>query len=275
MPGLARRAQSMSFFESVGRSAIRRVEYVGALAIQFWLGLRFAVRVSPFGKRRLRWKQVTGQMAEIGVRSLPVLCLVSGATGMIMALQSGAELRRFGAMEAVVNLVGTSMTRELGPLMAAIVVIGRSGSAISAEVATMVVTEEVDALRAMAVDPIDFVLVPKYLAMLVMLPCLTVASVLSGILAGGVFTYFALDMTLLMYLRRTAEILLLRDIVSGLVKAVVFGSIIVHVGCLQGFRATGGPEGVGRSTTGAVVKSIFLVIGADLVCTAFFYFFWR
>ena len=265
----------MSFFESVGRYAIRQVEYVGALAVQFWLGLRFAVRVNPFGGRRLRWKRVTHQMAEIGVRSLPVLCLVSGATGMIMALQSGAELRRFGAMEAVINLVGTSMTRELGPLIAAIVVIGRSGSAISAEVATMVVTEEVDALRAMALDPIDFVLAPKYLAMMAMLPCLTVAGVFSGIVAGGVFTYFALDMTLLMYLRRTVEILLLRDIVSGLVKALVFGSIIVHVGCLEGFLVTGGPEGVGRSTTNAVVKSIFLVIIADLLCTAFFYFFWR
>ena len=263
------------FFETVGRSAIRQVEYVGALAIQFWFGLKFAVRINPFYGRRLRWTQVKHQMAEIGVRSLPVLCLVSGATGMIMALQSGAELRRFGAMDAVINLVGTSMTRELGPLIAAIVVIGRSGSAISAEVASMVVTEEVDALRVMAVDPIDFLLAPKYVAMTVMLPCLTVAGIFSGIVAGGVFAYFALDLTLLMYLKRTVEILLLRDIFSGLVKAVVFGSIIVHVGCLEGFRVTGGPEGVGRSTTDAVVKSIFLVIAADLLCTAFFYFFWR
>ena len=265
----------MNFLEAVGHYAIRQVEYVGGLSIQFWQSLRFALRINPFSPRRLRWKRVTAQMAEIGVRSLPVLCLVAGATGMIMALQSGAELRKFGAMEAVINLVGTSMTRELGPLIAAIVVIGRSGSAISAEVATMVVTEEVDALRAMALDPLDFVLAPKYVAMLVMMPCLTVAGVFSGILAGGVFVYFSLGMTLLMYFRRTAAILLLRDIVSGLVKAVVFGSIIVHVGCLEGFRVRGGPEEVGRATTDAVVKSIFLVILADLVCTAFFYFFWR
>ncbi len=265
----------MPFLAPVGRSTLRQVEYVGGLAIQFWRGLAFSLRVNPFAGRRLRWKRTVGQMAEIGVRSLPVLCVVSGATGMIMALQSGAELRKFGAMEAVINLVGTSMTRELGPLIAAIVVIGRSGSAISAEVATMVVTEEVDALRAMALDPIDFVLVPKYLAMMVTMPCVTVMAVFSGILAGGVFCYYALDITLLMYLRRTVEILLLRDILSGLVKAFVFGSIIVHVGCLEGFSVTGGPEGVGRSTTSAVVKSIFLVILADLLCTAFFYFFWR
>ena len=179
----------MMFLESVGRFAIRQTEYVGRLAIQFWYCLRFSVRASPFKGRGLRWKRTVQQMAEIGVRSLPVLCLVAAATGLIMALQTGAELRRFGAMDAVVNMVGTSMTRELGPLMAAIVVIGRSGSAISAEVATMAVTEELDALRAMALDPIDFVLVPKYLAMLVMLPCLTVMSIFSGILAGGVFAY--------------------------------------------------------------------------------------
>lgn len=265
----------MTLLESVGCRAIRRVEYVGALCIQFWQGSRFVLRVNPFAGRRLRWHRLTQQMAEIGVRSLPVLCLVAGATGMIMALQSGAELRKFGAMEAVINLVGTSMTRELGPLIAAIVVIGRSGSAISAEVATMVVTEEVDALKAMALDPLDFLVAPKYVAMVVVMPCLTIAAVFSGILAGGVFAYFTLGITLVMYLRRTAEILLLRDVVSGLVKALVFGSIIVHVGCLEGFRVTGGPEGVGRSTTGAVVKSIFLVIVADLICTAFFYFFWR
>lgn len=265
----------MHFLEAVGRYSIRQLEYVGGLALQWWYGMRFAVRVNPFTGRRLRWKRTVEQMAEIGVRAIPVLCLISGATGLIMALQAGAELRRFGAMEAVINLVGTSLTRELGPLIAAIVVIGRSGSAISAEVATMAVTEEVDALRTMAIDPIDFVLVPKYLAMLVMMPCLTVLGIASGILAGGLFTYFTLDLTLLAYLRRTAEILLMRDVVSGLVKAVVFGSIIVHVGCLEGFRVTGGPEGVGRSTTNAVVKSIFLVVLADLVCTAFFYFFWR
>ncbi len=265
----------MVFFDSVGRYSIQQAEYVGRLTIQFWHGLRFSLRASPFAGRGLRWKRTVQQMAEIGVRTLPVLCLVSGATGLIMALQSGAELRKFGAMEAVINLVGTSMTRELGPLIAAIVVIGRSGSAISAEVATMAVTEELDALRAMALDPIDFVLVPKYLGMLVMLPCLTVMSVFSGILAGGVFAYFTLDITLVMYLWRSAEILLMRDIVSGLVKAVVFGSIIVHVSCLEGFMVTGGPVGVGRSTTNAVVKSIFLVVLADLLCTTFFYFFWQ
>ena len=118
-------------------------------------------------------------------------------------------------------------------------------------------------------------LVPKYIAMMAMMPCLTVAAVFSGILAGGIFTYYTLDMTLSVYLQRTAEILMMRDIVSSMAKAVAFGTIIVHVGCFEGFNVTGGPEGVGRSTTNAVVKSIFLVVLADLLFTAFFYFFWR
>lgn len=265
----------MTFLESIGRSTIEKVEYIGGLTIQFWRGLVSSWRINPFTGSRLRRRTALRQMAIIGVEALPVVCLISGATGLIMALQGGAELRKFGAMGVVVNLVGTSMTRELGPLMAAIVVIGRSGSSISAEVGTMAVTEEIDALRTMALDPVEFVLAPKYVAMMAMMPCLTVVAVFSGILAGGIFTYFTLDMTLGVYLRRTAEILLMRDIVSSMVKAVAFGTIIVHVGCFEGFNVTGGPEGVGRSTTNAVVKSIFLVVLADLLFTAFFYFFWR
>ena len=265
----------MNFLESIGYSSVEKVEYVGGLTIQFWRGLIASWRINPFTGSKLRWKMTLQQMAVIGVGALPVVCLIAGATGLIMALQGGAELRKFGAMEVVVNLVGTSMTRELGPLMAAIVVIGRSGSSISAEIGTMVVTEEIDALRTMALDPIEFVLVPKYVAMMTMMPCLTIVAVASGILAGGVFTYYSLDMTMSVYLQRTAEILLMRDIVSSMVKAVGFGTIIVHVGCFEGFNVTGGPEGVGRSTTNAVVKSIFLVVLADLVFTAFFYFFWQ
>lgn len=265
----------MTFLESIGRSTIEKVEYIGGLTVQFWRGLVASWRINPFTGSRLRRRTALRQMAVIGVEALPVVCLISGATGLIMALQGGAELRKFGAMGVVINLVGTSMTRELGPLMAAIVVIGRSGSSISAEVGTMAVTEEIDALRTMALDPVEFMVAPKYVAMMAMMPCLTAAAVFSGILAGGIFTYYTLDMTLGVYLRRTAEILLMRDIVSSMVKAVAFGTIIVHVGCFEGFHVTGGPEGVGRSTTNAVVKSIFLVVLADLLFTAFFYFFWR
>ena len=265
----------MPFLEAVGRSAIEKVEYVGGLSKQFWRGLLSVWRVNPVSGSRLRWKSTVEHMAVVGVNALPVVCLIAGATGLIMAFQGGAELRRFGALQFVINLVGVSMTRELGPLMTAIVVIGRSGSSFSAEIGTMVVTEEVDALRSMAIDPTEFLLAPKYVAMMVMMPCLTIAAVTSGILAGGIFTYFTLDMGLGVYLRATLDVLVMRDIITSMIKAIVFGTIIVHVGCFEGFSVSGGPVGVGRSTTAAVVKSIFLVVVADLMATAFFYLFWR
>ena len=260
------------FFEAAGRSAIEKVEYVGGLTVQFWKSLWSVWRLNPFNGSRLRQRATIREMAIVGFDALPVVILICGATGLIMAFQGGAELRRFGALQFVVNLVGTSMTRELGPLMTAIVVIGRSGSSFSAEIGTMVVTEEVDALRTMALDPIEFLVVPKFVAMLVMLPCLTIVAVASGIVAGGAFAFFALDMTLGLYLRATLEVLEMRDVVSSMIKAVGFGTIIVHVACFEGFSVRGGPVGVGRSTTAAVVKSIFLVVLADLMFTAFFYF---
>ena len=265
----------MNVFEAVGKFTIERVEYVGGLTIQFWRAFTASWRANPFTGSRLRWQSTVRHMAIVGVHALPVVCLIAACTGLILALQAGAELRKFGALQFVINLVGVTITRELGPLMTAIVVIGRSGSAFSAEIGTMVVTEEVDALRAMALDPVEFLLVPKYLAMMVMMPCLTIAADTAGILGGGIFTYFTLDMGMNLYVRATFEVLLLRDIVSGLVKSIAFGTIIVHVGCFEGFLVQGGPEGVGRATTSAVVKSIFLIVLADLLFTGFFYFFWK
>ena len=265
----------MNVLEAVGKSTIEKVEYVGGLTIQFWRGFTASWRANPFTGSRLRWQSTVRHMAIVGVHALPVVCLIAACTGLILALQAGAELRKFGALQFVINLVGVTITRELGPLMTAIVVIGRSGSAFSAEIGTMVVTEEVDALRAMALDPVEFLLVPKYLAMMLMMPCLTIAADTAGILGGGIFTYFSLDMGMNLYVRATFEVLLLRDIVSGLVKSIAFGTIIVHVGCFEGFLVRGGPEGVGHATTSAVVKSIFLIVLADLLFTGFFYFFWK
>ena len=265
----------MSIFAAVGRDTIERIEYVGGLTVQFYRGVASAWRANPITGSKPRWQTSIRQMAVVGVHALPVVCLIAACTGLTMALQGGAEMRRLGALQLVINLVAVSMTRELGPLITAIVVVGRSGSSFSAEIGTMVVTEEVDALRSMALDPVEFLVVPKYVAMMVMLPCLTIAANTAGILAGGIFVNFTLDMGLGLYVRRVLEVLVLRDIVSGLIKSIAFGTIIVHVGCFEGFNVSGGPVGVGRATTSAVVKSIFLVVLADLLFTAFFYFFWR
>jgi phospholipid/cholesterol/gamma-HCH transport system permease protein len=174
-------------------------------------------------------------------------------------------------MQLVSGLVAIAITRELGPLITAIVVIGRSGSAFAAEIGTMRVTEELDALETMALDPVAFLVTPKFLAMAVMLPCLAIWADLMGILGGSLFGVFGGGYTFGGYLLATRDALLLRDITSGVIKALVFGMVITAVGCHEGFTTGSGAEEVGRSTTSAVVISILLVILIDLVFTALFY----
>jgi phospholipid/cholesterol/gamma-HCH transport system permease protein len=172
----------------------------------------------------------------------------------------------------VIDLVAVGFTRELGPLITAIAVSGRSGSAFAAEIGTMKVTEEIDALKVMAFEPVEFVLAPKYLASLIAVPCLSVMANFFGILAGGLFMFFSTRLGLVLYFRDVLTSIELRDVLVGLIKCLAFATIIAHVGCLEGFRVRGGPEAVGRSTTTAVVRSTFLVIVADAVFTAIFYF---
>jgi phospholipid/cholesterol/gamma-HCH transport system permease protein len=261
----------MTVLEQVGRSAIGYAEDAGALSIQFWTVLRKLPRVLPVVGNRRRWRSAVQQMFAIGASALPMAGIMSLCTGFILALQSASELRRFGALQLVVDLVAVGFTRELGPLITALSVSGRSASAISAEIGTMVVTEEVDALRVMGLDPVEFTLAPKYLAAMITLPCLTILSTLCGIFAGYLFLAFSIDMSLRAYFEAVAEAILLRDVALSLVKSLVFATIIVHVGCLEGLRVYGGPEAVGRSATTAVVKSTFFIILADLAATAIFY----
>ena len=261
----------MTFLEQVGQAAIVKVEDGGALTIQFWAVLLKLPRILPIVGMRRRWRSTVEQMLAIGASALPMAGTMALCTGFILALQSASELRNFGALEFVVDLVVIGFTRELGPLITALCVSGRSASAISAEIGTMVVTEEIDALRVMGLDPVEFTLAPKYLAALITLPCLTVLSTLCGIFAGYLFLAFSMDMSLRVYFQAVAEAVLLRDVALMLVKSVLFATIIVHVSCLEGLRVRGGPEAIGHSATAAVTKSTFLVIFADLVGTAIFY----
>ena len=234
--------------ESIGKATLKHVDYVGGLSIQFWAAVRALGATLPVTGNRYRWKASIGQMLQIGVEAVPMVALMAVCAGFV------------------------GFTREMGPLLTAIAVSGRSGSAFSAEIGTMMVTEEVDALRVMAFEPIEFVLAPKYLAALIVVPCLSILSNLCGILAGGIFMFFSTHLGLGLYLRDVLTSIQLRDVISGLIKSLAFATIIVHVGCLEGFRVRGGPDAVGRSTTAAVVKSTFLVIVADVVFTAIFYF---
>src|SRR5262245_10842250 len=258
--------------EDVGRKTLTHLEYVGSVNIQFWATLRAMRTALPLVGNRYRWKAALGQMLNIGVQALPMVCLMAICTGFILAMQGASELRRFGALHYVIDLVSVGFTRELGPLLTAIAVSGRSGSAFAAEIGTMKVTEELDSLRVMALDPVEFVLAPKYLAALITVPCLTIASNVFGILAGALFMFLSTRLSLLLYARYVLTSIQLQDVISGLIKSVAFATIIAHVSCLEGFRVKGGPDAVGRSTTSAVVKSTFLVIVADAVFTAIFYF---
>ncbi len=258
--------------EITGRQTLTYLDYLGSLNIQAWATFRGMRGALPLVGNRHRWHAAVQQMLQIGVNALPMVALLSMCSGFILALQGASELRRFGALHFVIDLVAVGFTRELGPLLTAIAVSGRSGSAFAAEIGTMKVTEEIDALKVMAFEPVEFVLAPKYLASLVAVPCLSVIANFFGILAGGLFMFFSTRLGLLLYFHYVLDSIVLRDVLAGLVKSVAFAIIIASVGCLEGFRVRGGPDAVGRSTTMAVVRSTFLVIVADAVFTTIFYF---
>jgi phospholipid/cholesterol/gamma-HCH transport system permease protein len=261
--------------EEIGRFSLGGVEYVGALAVQFWQSLRGIRAINPFALHPLRWRHAVDEMVAAGVGAVPIVALTAFCSGLILAFQGGSELRKMGALELVIELVAIGITREAGPLITAITVSGRSGSAFSAEIGTMALTEEISVLKTMALDPIRVLVSPKFLALLIVMPCLTMVADLAGILAGGWFVYSTLGMSLLPYIRAALDSLYVGDILSGLIKSIVFATLITQVGCLQGFRVKGGPEEVGRAATSAVVRAIFLVIVADLMFTALFYVVWR
>ena len=244
----------MEFARKVGSAVINGLSYLGSLAALAGRAA-FNAFIGPFLGRPVRFQSAVGQAMEAGVRALPILSLITFFIGLILALQSAYELRRFGALNFVASAVAISMSRELGPLITAIVVIGRSGSAFAAEIGTMKVSEEIDALETMAIDPVHFLVTPKFIAMVLMLPCLTIWANSMGILGGSLFGVLQADFTWSRYINASLEALFLRDVVTGLIKSFMFGVTITAVGCLEGLSTGGGAEQVGRSTTRAVVAS--------------------
>jgi phospholipid/cholesterol/gamma-HCH transport system permease protein len=261
----------MALTETIGEATINGLAYVGSLA-KLSGGAARAVVIDPFRGRKIRFSRAIHQAMSVGVGAIPIVSLISLFVGTILALQGAYQLRKLGALQLVASAVAIVMTRELGPLMTAIVVIGRSGSAFAAEIGTMKVNEEIDALETMALEPVHFLVAPKFVAMAVMMPCLTTWADFMGVVGGGLFGVTNAGFTWATYFRATLDALVLRDIVTGLIKSVMFGLVITAVGCQEGFSTGLGSEEVGRSTTAAVVKSIFLVVAVDLVFTAIFYF---
>ncbi len=223
-------------------------------------------------RQGIRKGEFVQQCILIGMNALPIVALISFLIGFILALQSAAQLRMFGASIYVADLIVISMTREMGPLMTAIIFAGRSGSAIASEIATMVVTEETDALKSMALNPIRYMLVPKIYAITLTQPLLTILSVVIGIAGGLAISVTYLNTGILPFYHEAVNALALKDVLTGLVKSVVFAWLIVMVGAYYGFNVQGGSGGVGRATTSAVVASVFMVVLADSLLGLLFYF---
>ncbi len=216
-------------------------------------------------------REIARQMVEIGYLSLPVVGLTAIFTGMVLALQSYTGFSRFEAPEAIPTIVVLSMTRELGPVLAGLMVAGRVGAAMAAELGTMRVSEQIDALATLATDPLRYLVFPRLLAALLMLPALVLVADVIGVLGGYLVSVYKLGFGPVEYLDRTIEHLEMEDVVSGLVKAAVFGVIVALMGCYQGYHAEGGAQGVGQATTRAVVAASILILTADYMLTEIFF----
>jgi phospholipid/cholesterol/gamma-HCH transport system permease protein len=254
--------------ETTGRQFVRAVEefgYGAGLLVEslFWILL------GHWFEQRVRLRAVAEEMMNIGVRAIPVVSILAFVNGAMMAMQGIYTLRDFGAESQVIVGIALSVTREFGVLIAGIVVAGRSGSAIAARIGTMQMAQEVDALRVMGVEPVRYLVAPILLAMLVMMPILTVLSDSMAILGGGLIAGIELHISLGLYIERIFASLSVADVLQGLIKSVVFGLLITAVATGNGFSTRGGAIGLGQSTTRSVVLCIAAIVIADMLFTFF------
>jgi len=255
---------SLEIPETVGRATLQGVAEVGygtALFGEslFWLALGRARR------QPVRIGAVVTQMMEIGLRALPITTLLALTIGVMLAIQGIYTLRTFGAESRVVIGIAFSVTREFSPLIVGILVAGRSGSALAARLGTMVISQEIDALRAMGINPVRFLVVPTLVAMAIMVPALTFYADVVGLLGGALYTRADLGLSLAAYFNQTIEILGANDLLHGLGKSFVFALLITVIGAVNGFWVAPGAEGVGRAATRCVVLSIAAIIVTDML----------
>lgn len=254
------------FAQNLGHGFMDFLRYSGGMAILMGQTL-FWIPVPP-----LRRRQLLEQMSKIGVDSLPIVSLISLFTGMVLALQSAYTLQKFSAEMYIASLVAVSMLRELGPVLTALIVAGRVGASITAEIGTMKVTEQIDALETLATNPVKYLVVPRFLALIIMLPLLTAYADVVGMIGGYIIGVYKLGISHGMYMKNTWQPLRYKDFYTGLMKAFFFGVITCIVACYEGMNADGGAEGVGKATTASVVTSFILIIASDCFFTALFYF---
>lgn len=254
--------------ENVGKNTLSIVEEFGYYFVLVIESL-YWIAVGPFKRQPIKVAAVFAQMIEVGMAALPIVFILSFAIGIMLAIQGIHTLKQFGAEEQVVLGIALSVTREFGPLITSILVAGRTGSALAAKVGTMQVNQEIDALRVMGINPIRYLVSPVMLAMLIMLPSLTLFSDFAAMFGGAVYCKLGLGLSYVAYWDQAAAFLSGNDIVQGLIKSVVFAMIITLVGVSNGFSVQGGAEGVGKSTTRAVVLAISYIVLADMTFTYF------
>ena len=257
---------------SVGAAGIGLLEFIGGvgyLLLDTAVASRHAL-VSGRG-RRLGWRNLWAQMVRVGVKSVPIVMLVLFCIGSILALQMEPTLRQYGAVDKVADIISVAVFRELGPLVSAVVLTGFAGASIAAEMGTMVVSEEIEAMEAQAISPIRFLVVPRVLATTVMTVCVAVVGNLMGVAGGLLIAYGVIGITPRQYIGATFDAVNVHDFVTGLFKAGVFGVLISSLACYLGLGVTGGAQGVGVATTRTVVLTIVALITVDLIFTAVFY----
>lgn len=256
----------------LGQRVTNILSHIGSIMLLFieasgWIYAALRGR----GKVRLGKVAIVSQLIRIGVRSLFIISLVSGSIGLILALQLAPPLDEFGQKELVANIIGVAILRELGPLIAAIVLTGFAGAAIAAEIGTMVVGEEIEALEACALNPVRFLVVPRVVAAVIAMTCLAVVSDVVSITAAMFTALLALDIPLNTFMSNLLDQVKPVDFFTGVAKGSVFGLLIGIIACGNGLKVTGGAEGVGRATTNTVVESVVAIVIADMIFTAVFY----
>jgi phospholipid/cholesterol/gamma-HCH transport system permease protein len=255
----------MNFLAVIGRVALRFLGHIGRLTLFTGTAVSHCVR-PPFFPRL-----IGRQMIDIGYYSLPVVGLTAIFSGMVLALQSYTGFARFNAESAIANVVVLSMTRELGPVLAGLMVAGRIGASMAAEIGTMRVTEQIDALTTLSTNPYKYLIAPRLIAGLLMLPLLVLVADIIGVFGGYLVGVFKLGFNPNVYIANSVDFLEPMDVISGLVKAAVFGFIIALMGCYNGFYSRGGAQGVGSATTNAVVSSSILILTFNYIITELFF----
>ena len=255
----------MNPFRLIGRAVLGTCETVGEMAM-------FGVRALAAGVAGPYYpRQILRQLLDIGYYSLPVVGLTAIFTGMVLALQSFTGFSRFQAESAIPTIVIVSLTRELGPVLAGLMVAGRVGAAMAAELGTMRVTEQIDALTTLATDPLRYLVFPRLIAGILMLPALVLVADIIGALGGYLVSIYKLGFNSHEYINRTFQYLEAQDVTAGLVKAAVFGFLVALMGAYQGYNSKGGAQGVGSATTRAVVTASILILTADYMVTEIFF----